>query len=482
MTENELSDASRALLQKARHAYEIGNFGYVIQLMQQVLKEAPGFLDGRRLVRKAAFALTKGKKSMLSGMSTLSFSGGSALKKDPLAAIELAEKTLATDPGNVQANKLLCEAANKAGFPETGAFALETLVVINPRDTKLLHELGHQYVQMGASDKAVAIYNKIAELNPSDLEAIKKGKDSAAFATMKKGGWEEVEKSGGTKNFRDLLTNKDQTTALENKGKVVRTAEQITQQISDFYTAWEADQNGIDNSRRLASLYEQLFEVLHQAGNEEEADQNLSSAVWFYSHTNTLTRGADPGIARKVTDLGLKQTERRIHSLETWLATPGVDPAHPDVQPYVQELQEKKAQIANAQIDNARKRVTENPTDLFLRFELGEAMMKAGLFTEAIPELQRAKLNPNVHLKAMNLLGQCFVEKRMFDLAVSQFKAAASEISAMDNVKKDILYRLGLVYEEMGNKPDYIACMKEIYEADYSYKDVAKRVESSYEG
>src|SRR5690606_30332163 len=111
--------------------------------------------------------------------------------KDPLAAMELAEKTLANDPHNVQANMLLRDAANKAGHPETAAFAMETVVIANPKDLKLMHELGSQYLLMGASDKAVAIYSRIAELNPADLDAIKKGKDAAASATMKKGGWEE---------------------------------------------------------------------------------------------------------------------------------------------------------------------------------------------------------------------------------------------------------------------------------------------------
>ena len=43
-----------------------------------------------------------------------------------------------------------------------------------------------------------------------------------------------------------------------------------------------------------------------------------------------------------------------------------------------------------------------------------------------------------------------------------------------------LLYELGLVYEKMGKKEDYIQCMKEIMETDYGYKDVATRVESSY--
>jgi hypothetical protein len=51
----------------------------------------------------------------------------------------------------------------------------------------------------------------------------------------------------------------------------------------------------------------------------------------------------------------------------------------------------------------------------------------------------------------------------------------------MDAMKKEMVYNLGLVYERMGEQEKSVACMKQIYEADYGYKDVAKRVESSYD-
>src|SRR5436190_3627809 len=98
MTENELSSNARALFLKAKHANDIGNHGYVVQLMQAVLKEAPGFLDGRKLVRAAALAQTKGKKGGFSiASTTLGMMSDGAIKKDPVTAMETAEKTLATD-------------------------------------------------------------------------------------------------------------------------------------------------------------------------------------------------------------------------------------------------------------------------------------------------------------------------------------------------------------------------------------------------
>jgi hypothetical protein len=50
----------------------------------------------------------------------------------------------------------------------------------------------------------------------------------------------------------------------------------------------------------------------------------------------------------------------------------------------------------------------------------------------------------------------------------------------MDPMKKEIVYNLGIVYDKMGDREKSLNCMKQIYEADYGYKDVAERVESSY--
>jgi tetratricopeptide (TPR) repeat protein len=106
--------------------------------------------------------------------------------------------------------------------------------------------------------------------------------------------------------------------------------------------------------------------------------------------------------------------------------------------------------------------------------------MNAGHFREALPELQRARQNPNARLKAMNLLGKCYQQLGMLDLAAKQLEEAGREILTMDATKKEITYNLGLVYEQMGEAEKSIGCMKQIYETDYGYRDVAERVESSY--
>ena len=68
----------------------------------------------------------------------------------------------------------------------------------------------------------------------------------------------------------------------------------------------------------------------------------------------------------------------------------------------------------------------------------------------------------------------------MYDLAIGQLEDALGALQVMDGTKKEVLYEKGLIHEEMGDKDKSLECLKQIYEVDYGYRDVAQRVESSY--
>ncbi len=210
--------------------------------------------------------------------------------------------------------------------------------------------------------------------------------------------------------------------------------------------------------------------------NEQKED--LESAIQWYQYAADLTSGSDTGLVRKVSDLKMKRAEQEIAAHEEFLASHRPD--DPSCAKRAEELKGAKKKRAEMLIDEAQKRVEHNPTDLQLRFELGQHLMNAGNYREALPELQRARQNPNARLKAMNLLGLCYRELGMLDLAMKQFEGAAKEILSMDAMKKEIVYNLGLVFDQMSEHEKSLNCMKQIYEADYGYKDVAERVESSY--
>ena len=461
-TEKELSEALRTLWLKAVATIELRNFGYAISLLQEILKQEPQFLTARQLLRRTAVTKSKSAKKSFFNISIAPIAIMKAqrkIKKDPKRAVEMLEKVLEAEPYNRQANLVLKEAALAAGWPEIAVFALRTLLEENLRDVKVLYELGRLYHELGDSDQEVEVYNQISAINPLDAQALRLGKDASAHASMKRGGWTQAE------SYRDLIKDKEEAISLEQQSRLRLTGEALDQQIAETYARHKAEPANVDLVRRLGAL------------NEQKED--FKAAIGWYQCAADLTKGADTGLARKVSDLKIKRLEQEIAAHEEFLSTH--DKATESYAKKSEQLKTAKTKRAEILIDDALERVARNPTDLQLRFELGENLFNTGRFREAVPELQRARQNPHARLKAMNLLGCCYNELEMLDLAMKQLEEASKEILSMDAMKKEIVYNLGLVYERMGEGEKSLACMKQIYEVDYGYRDVAQRVESSYE-
>jgi tetratricopeptide (TPR) repeat protein len=141
-----------------------------------------------------------------------------------------------------------------------------------------------------------------------------------------------------------------------------------------------------------------------------------------------------------------------------------------------------QAEKLNFQIAECQKRVEKYPTDLAIRYEMGVLYFQAGKIGEAIQELQKAKNNPHKRLAAMGYLAQCYGKRKMFDLAARTLQEAIKEKPVFDDEKKELVYNLGVMLENMGKKDEAIEQFKIIYETDAGYKDVNARVEAFYAG
>src|SRR5207249_11601099 len=103
---------------------------------------------------------------------------------------------------------------------------------------------------------------------------------------------------------------------------------------------------------------------------------DVESAIAWYEYAADLMSGSDPGLVRKVSDLKMKRTEREIAEHEEFLSS-----HQPDDEAYAKrlaELQTARKNRTELLISEARERVERNPTDLQLRFELGEYLVNAG--------------------------------------------------------------------------------------------------------
>src|SRR6185312_15419316 len=182
-------------------------------------------------------------------------------------------KVLEEEPYNRQANLVLKEAAVQAGWPEVAVFAMQTLLEEHPRDIKVLHELALLYHELGQSDAEVEIYNQITAIDPLDAEALRRGKDASARASMTTGGWTQAE------SYRDLIKDKEMAVSLEQQSRMKLTGESLEQQIAETHARHKAEPTDVDLARRLGAL------------NEQKED--LEAAIGWYQCAADLTKGAD---------------------------------------------------------------------------------------------------------------------------------------------------------------------------------------------
>lgn len=459
ITEAELAPNVKALWLKALTAAQTKNHGYAIKLIQSVLKDAPGFLDGRKVLRKCAGNVTGGpkKKSKIFGMKTGGGLGamklGGQVKKDPSSALSAIEGELEKDPFSPELNDVLFEAFVALEMNESAAFALETIRNAHPEEIKYLHKLAEFYLGQEESMKAAEVFQDIIKVDHTDSAAIKGEKDATARASMQKQKW------GEDSSMKDLMADSAASEEMEKASRTGLTKEQLEERRDQLAANYAENQNDMAVVKDLAGIYEQL--------------EDWPNALTFYEWGFSLSNG-DVALRTKAEQMSDKVKEWEMRNLEAKLAE---NPDDPEVKALLEER--RKVNIEEA-VKEAHRRVEQNPTDPILRYELGRALFEADDHSGAIPHLQQAKRNPHIQSKVLLLLGRTFKAKNMLDMGVKQLESALEDLVAMDNVKKEVLYEKGLMHDEIGDKDAAIACFKEIYEVDYGYRDVATRVESSY--
>ncbi len=458
ITEAELPANIKALWLKAQSAFELKNYSYSVSLCHATLKDFPGFLDARRLARNASASENAGKKKKkgLFGGSGLSLMKIPSLgKKDPVAAMAALETELVKAPFDGQANDLLFDCALRLNLLDTAAFALETVRSGSPENTKLLHKLAEHYLARDMPDEAADVYNDIVKQDSADIDAVKGAKDATARASMKKQKWEEAQ------SFRDVMKSSDDAAEQEASNRAAMTRDQMMEKLERLSAAYAEDNQNLQLVKEIGSLYEQL--------------EDWPNAYSFFQYAYELSN-KDVALENKATYMKDKAAEFQVNELRMTLE------ADPDNEELRLQYETLISERTSGQVKEAQERVDRNPTDPQLRYELGLALYNSGDHSEAIPHLQQATRNPHIRTRVLLLLGRTFRAKNMHDLAIKQLSDALADLHAMDGTKKEVLYEKGLIHEDMNDKSAALDSFKQIYEVDYGYRDVAKRVEESYSG
>ena len=72
------------------------------------------------------------------------------------------------------------------------------------------------------------------------------------------------------------------------------------------------------------------------------------------------------------------------------------------------------------------------------------------------------------------------MRRGLYDMALSQFEKALAGKGVFDEQKKNLVYNLASVYDELGRQEEAQGHYKSIYEVDIGFRDVAQKVEEGY--
>ena len=457
MAEKSLNDLPRELRQlftKGADALARENYDYAIDLFNQILVKEPAMFDVRKSLREAQLRKAGDKssffKKMLSNASAspLVARGQLALRKDPAEALQVAEQILNNDPQNSAAHRIVVEAATSLELTKTAVLSLEILVNNSPKDRDVAIKFANALADTGESVRAEQILADLSALFPADNDLSLALKNISARKTMEKGGYEEVVEKKGT--FRDILRNKEEAISLEQQNRQVKTEDVTERLIGEYEMRLKTEPNNLKLLRSMAELLTQK--------------KHFDRALAYYDRIKASEGGNDPTLDRAIAETRLRQFDHKISQL---------DPTAPDFPDQTAKLQAEKQEY---QLSECQRRMERFPTDLQIRFELGQLYFQAGKISEAIGEFQKARSNPHRKVASLNYLGQCFARRNMNDMAARTFEDALKEKLVFDDEKKEITYNLGCVLEKAGKSGEAIKHFEAIFAEDIKYRDVEKKV------
>jgi tetratricopeptide (TPR) repeat protein len=459
MAEKTMSQIPRPLreqYQKGLSAFERKNFDYAISIFNQVLAQEPAFFECRQVLRVCQHQKSGGSssffKKMLSGAGSSPLLAKAQMQKDPLETIKTAEQVLNSDAKSMAAHKVLADAALAADLPKTAVLSLEIVVKNAPKDEEAQKNLARAYSAAGEGEKAEMVMAELMRQHPGDLKLADELKDISARKTLAEGGYDAL--AGGTGSYRDILKDKDRSVELEQEGRQVKTDDVAQRHIAKLEAELVQEPNNMKKLRSVAELYTQ----------QKDFDRALAT----YNRIIEKEGAADSSLQKAIAETTIKKLDQAMAQM---------DPQAPE---YAEKAAQLKAERDNYILSEVKQRADRYPGDLGIRFELAELLFKAGKFSEAMPEFQKAQANPHKRLQAMAYLGQCFAARGMYDMAASQLQTALKEKLVFDDEKKEMTYALASVFEKMSKLNEADELYKQICQVDMGFKDVMAKVEASY--
>jgi tetratricopeptide (TPR) repeat protein len=435
-------EESDPIYRRAEEAFKKRNYDYARDLFVQLVHVKPDSAKAREALRatliKKFQEMGATGKLRLMAMRT-QFELQLKATKDAGKRADLCTNFLLDDPTNAKIRGLLAEILLAQGHPHGAASEARMALESDGSSVAAAKTLVAAYKSTGKVKEAQSILEKVSQMAPNDRDIERLQRDLAAMQTMS-AGFEDA------KDFRDVIKNKQQAEELEKKQHLIQTDADFDLVVKNLQGELSVNPTDARIPKRLGDLY------------YDKKKEYATAKDWYAKAAQLAPQ--DSVLRDKVDDCQLKMFDLQIEPLQK------TDPKY----------NEMRAQRVKFQIQSFERRVSDRPTDMALRFELGKAYFSVNLIDKSIGEFQQAVRDPKRQVDSFFYLGRAFHKKKMFDMADKQFNQAAEKVLSQER-KLEILYYRMHCCRDAGKKEQAVALGQQIMEADITFKDVAELVE-----
>jgi tetratricopeptide (TPR) repeat protein len=163
-------------------------------------------------------------------------------------------------------------------------------------------------------------------------------------------------------------------------------------------------------------------------------------------------------------------------NLSDWLAEEGT-PRSTRMVADVREPESEQVDFSDM-LERFKQGIAENVSDEDheAHYDLGVAYKEMGLLDEAIAEFQKALRGEEHRIRTFEALGQCFIEKGQYQIAVTILSRAPMEPGATDEQLVGVLYLMGYASEALQKWNDALAYYERVFAVDITFRDVNDRL------
>lgn len=431
------------------------NFDYAITMYKQACEIVTDNLVYRQALRgieRRKFNNDPKKVGMLVGAKNqpILMRAKSARSKSHFKqAIDSCEDAFINNPWDVGAARVAAEAAEGLGLLILAQWLVESVQEVT-KDIDFLKFAAHVHEINESWQKAIHCWELVKKFSPNDQDANRQINALSAAGTIKRAGLDEALDKRAQPAAPEPVESRD--AELERLKREQLTPEQrlVKEIISD---------------PKAVHAYIDLAELYRNHSDLEKAEKVLAKGL--------KANPDDPGLQAVYEDTQISRLKRAIDGQNQRVLQYPEDTGAKAKLDQLTEMRDKY------EVKAYRRRVELYPDDAKLRLDLGKILARTGDHDGAIVEFQQARATTNPALKIQALLntGLSFEANGAYKLAERNYKDALKSLEEDDKDNfKSLQYRLGRVYESLGNSESAAEHYNEVAALDYSYLDVAQRL------